>query len=612
MAKYKPPKMRRMDESASTRTNYQMGYVPSGKDPTKTWENQRSRRGNAGNGKVVNVSDMGIDRMSKALEDRRAPLIPRYQEITKYICPNRGFYDTESDGDRGDQNNVHLLDATPTRALETLQSGMYAGMTNPSTQWFKLQMLDDRLNEALPIRTWLSQVESQIWATLAQSNYYKTMFEFYGELASFGTAAYAALEDDENILYTSLFTAGEYCVGYNRRGEANQFFRKFRMSAYEMQDEYGEDALSTSVSQALQGNRPDTLFTVCNLIVPSDFLNPDDDPVVPHPYVSFYWQQGEQETLRVRGFWEFPIMTGRWGVVGSNQYGYGPGWNALGESKTLQEMRYDLLLGNKMDMFPPVVFPGEMRNKRFTGAPGEVFFSDSQTQAYRLYGDARSNIEGQLVAIEGSRQQINSFFFTDVFLMVSQMAQQRDMTAYQVSVLQQEKMQLLGPVTERVTQETLSPTLGRVFQMLQRRGLIPPPPPELSGRIEIEYVSPLAQAQKGQSASQITSILEITGATAQIAPEVIDKINPDKVVEEYARLTSAPPTLLRDDNEVLAIRQQRADAQAQAAEAEQLKLQTESMRNVAGAAQQAANAPTDGNTALSGLLNELGMGGSEQ
>jgi hypothetical protein len=53
---------------------------------------------------------------------------------------------------------------------------------------------------------------------------------------------------------------------------------------------------------------------------------------------------------------------------------------------------------------------------------------------------------------------------------------------------------------------------------------------------------------------------------AQYAPETLDKIDPDKTVNTTWDILGAPVKVLRDDEEVQAIREARANAQAEEAQ----------------------------------------------
>ena len=56
---------------------------------------------------------------------------------------------------------------------------------------------------------------------------------------------------------------------------------------------------------------------------------------------------------------------------------------------------------------------------------------------------------------------------------------------------------------------------------------------------------------------------------AEFAPQVLDKINPDRVTDEVWAITGAPVQVLRDDQEIKRIRDARAE---DAAKAQQLQI----------------------------------------
>ena len=120
-------------------------------------------------------------------------------------------------------------------------------------------------------------------------------------------------------------------------------------------------------------------------------------------------------------------------------------------------------------------------------------------------------------------------------------------------------MVMLGPVIGRLQSEMLDPIVTRTFGILLRQGVLLPPPEALQGReLVVEYVSPLALAQRREAVTSVSSLLQMTGAVAEFIPSVIDKIDGDKVIDEAAEIFGVSPELIRDQNQVGEIREQRA------------------------------------------------------
>jgi hypothetical protein len=123
----------------------------------------------------------------------------------------------------------------------------------------------------------------------------------------------------------------------------------------------------------------------------------------------------------------------------------------------------------------------------------------------------------------------------------------------------EEKMLILAPVLGRLMNEFLDPLINRTFNILYRQGKILPPPASLEGLpYEIEYISPLARAQKLDQMKSINSFLTLIAQIATVKPDVLDNINEDNVVADIQGLYGVNPKYLRDKEEIKAIREQRA------------------------------------------------------
>ena len=116
----------------------------------------------------------------------------------------------------------------------------------------------------------------------------------------------------------------------------------------------------------------------------------------------------------------------------------------------------------------------------------------------------------------------------------------------------------------------LSHIIKRTFAILQERGVIlplpailRPDPTEKNPRPQnliIEYVSPLARAQKMSEIGAINNVMAIVGNLATAQPQVLDKIDLDKTVDEVADIHGINPELIRDKVSVKKIRDARATA----------------------------------------------------
>lgn len=161
--------------------------------------------------------------------------------------------------------------------------------------------------------------------------------------------------------------------------------------------------------------------------------------------------------------------------------------------------------------------------------------------------------------------------------------QGQNMTATEVMQRTEEKMRLLGPVLGRLQSELLQPLVTRCFNLLNKNNKFLPPPDTLGDQdIEIEYVSPLAKAQKTQELSSIMRGIEIFGTMQNVAP-VFDYIDIDGLVDHVQDVLGLPAKIMKSKGQVKAIQQQKQQAQMEQMQLQQAQQVAEAAGSIAPA-----------------------------
>jgi hypothetical protein len=158
---------------------------------------------------------------------------------------------------------------------------------------------------------------------------------------------------------------------------------------------------------------------------------------------------------------------------------------------------------------------------------------------------------------------------------------------------------MLGPVFERLDNECLRPIVERVFAIAKRAGILPPAPSELAGKdMTVKFVSMLKVAQDSTDAVAIQEVLSMAGGLAGVDPSVMDNIDIDFAIERFSKLKGNDPRMIRSADALQALRQNRADQQAQqakAAQAQQLAMGAKTLSQAdLGGGQNALSALTGG------------------
>lgn len=334
------------------------------------------------------------------------------------------------------------------------------------------------------------------------------------------------------------------------------------------------------------------------------------------PYSSLYWIANQTEDngfLYTGGFEEFPVPTARYQVIEGSPYGKGPGWYAEGDAKMLQMMKKDLLTTAELMVKPPMKGPADVGiNGGVNLIPGGYTHVNNMTgnNAIEPLFQVPTNPQWLAQEIIKTEESIKRIYSADLFLMLDAI-ENKQMTAREVMERQQEKLQQLGPVVERMQDEFLSPIIERCYNIAERMGIFEPLPEELAERIaeeeiKIEYISPLAQAQKMSGLVNIEQAVSFVSQMAQIYPEALKSVDPIGTIKRYFNLLGAPAVMQRSKEEIDKLIQAEKEAMREQEEQEYMMRQAQAMAPAAQAAKNLTEAAQDGNPALQNLL---GLGG---
>ena len=144
--------------------------------------------------------------------------------------------------------------------------------------------------------------------------------------------------------------------------------------------------------------------------------------------------------------------------------------------------------------------------------------------------------------------------------------------------------------------ETLDPIFDRVFSLLEENDLLPPVPDELArvaagSPLRVEYNGPLAQLQKQHFEQKaIRATLEEVIPILQVHPEGKDVLNWDNMIKRIAQSHNVPESMVREDEAMAELRQQRMQAQQEATKLEKAERVSQVGKNMAEAEATAAGA----------------------
>jgi len=524
----------------------------------------------------MKIVDYIIKRYNK-IKGMRANWDSHWQEIADYVIPKKDDVFIKQKNVGGEKKgNVKVFDATAIHSNELLASALHGMLTNPSVQWFELSFGDDVLDSDRDVKMWLQDTALRIHNSLNNSNFQTEIHEVYLDLGSFGTSILRIEEDDELDVVFNARPVNEAYLEESSKGIVNGIFREYVMTGRQLFEEFPDMELSEFDLQALKSDL-DKEHDVLHAVIPR---NDQEINLLAGPkgmrFASYHVLLNTKVMLRESGFEEFPYITPRWTKISGEIYGRSPAMKALSDIKMVNSMMQTIIRAAQKVTDPPLQVPDSGYSLPVRTVPGGTNFyrAGTKDRIEPLITGARPDIGVQM--LEMIQKRIRDAFFIDQL----QLNEGPQMTATEVLQRTEEKLRLLGPILGRQHYELLKPLVNRVFNILARRGKIPTPPAKIQGKIfEVRYSSMIARAQRSSEAENVNRIINAIGPFIQLDPGIMDNFDTDSLLRYVATIYNTPQKIFRGEDDVIAMRQQRAQAQQQQMENQNAIEQSTALKN---------------------------------
>ncbi len=510
-----------------------------------------------------------LDGRLAALRDARRPFDPVWDEVARYMGPTfAGFAAEPENPARALMPDEHIVEtAAATRAALIFSAGMLSGLSSPSSRWFSLTLDDPELAQRPEVRAWLTDLEDDFYRTLAASDYYSQQHMAYHQSGLFGWQCLYVDESPTGGIRWNARPLNELYIAENFQGAVDTAYRVFRLTARQAAQKWGRDNLSPQVRDAAarkggEGRR----FPFLHAVFPRDDASSTNGPDLTAKgrglaFASWYVDLTAGRVVSRGGYAQLPFIVTRAYRLPGTAYSTSPGTQALADVKMVNEMKRLILQAGQLTVAPPYLVPDDGFVGRFSFEPRAMNYYRkaegnlaSDFTPLSVGGDPRFSWE----LLKASRTDIQEAFFTDLFLAVTnRIGQGAAPTAQEVAELAGERMFLLGPMLIRQQHENFDALFARLLALKRRRGELPPEPPEVRGRaLRLEYVSPLALAQRAGVVPAVLDTYADAAAIAQAAPAVMDNMDHDAALRRIMAARGFPLAAIRPEDEVRALRQQ--------------------------------------------------------
>ena len=502
-----------------------------------------------------------------------------WDEVSEYVVPRKdNIYGQQV---RGEKKSSNLYDTKGIMANEALASAMHGMMTNPTSVWFGLSTGNDTLDETDEVQKWLQETVRIMINTFNESNFQTEIHESYVDLSSFGTYVLRVEEDDETDVRFHARPIYEHVIDENSKGIVDTVFFEFEMSAKQMAEEFGVEALDQMLKDKLEQN-PEHKEKMLHAVQPSSDVISYLKPFGSKKFVSYKVLKRTKQVMEKKGFFENPFIVPRWTKIAGEKYGRSPAMKGLSDIKMANQMKKATIEGAQLQVAPPLQVPDDGVLLPIRTGPRSINFYRAGSKDRIEPMNTGSNVQLGEQLIAQVHEEIEKHFFLDQLRLV----ESDRMTATEVLQRRDEQLRTLGPILGRQHNELLKPLVERVYNILERRGKIPNPPQVLQNNpVKVRYTSQIAKAQMAQEGDQILKAFQLVAPFMEMDPTIIDNLEGDALMRFSAKIYGLPHEILRDRKDVEALRQERQQAQQQEAAAQQQNVEADTANKLAGAAQ---------------------------
>jgi len=520
-----------------------------------------------------------ILRRWKKLKAEKSEWHQHYDDLARIFLPQRiGFATTRVVGERRTQA---LYDSTPMQAARGLANAI-GGMMRPEGLP-EVEMLtdSDELNNSEEVKVWLADSEEKLKNAFnnPKARFRQASSEKDLDLVVFGNAPMFIGETSSGLLFQSVYLR-DVTPFFNEGGSIEGMHRERKFTLRQAASRFGENKLSETAREKLKAG-PDDPIDILHVVLPRAETKINPLFARDLPFADIWIEIEAKNVLSEGGFHEFPFIFPKFDSTSGETLGRSPAMIALPDGDTLQAMGETILVAGQRAADPPLAVPNDGSFSAYNTFPGGLVYYDLEA-AEAVRGNPFFPIEsGMNLPItrdmqKDSRDQVWNAFFRNILNLPVEGPQ---MTATEVIQRKEEFIREIGPTFGKLETDDTAPTVERAFMILLRGGGFAEIPEVLQGQnIRFEYNSPVKRIRQQVDAAAARIWAQETIELAQSKPEALDRINVDELVKFSAEAANIPKQIVNSDDAVAQIREQRAEAEAEAAEAEKAAQMLEMMK----------------------------------
>ncbi len=173
------------------------------------------------------------------METERQREEPTWRDLARFLRPDNVSFNVTDRRERDGSDDP--FDSTPLYALDDFAGGMFVKSINPAERWCSLGIEDEDLAEFRPVKKWLWNYTSTVFASLnpGYDNFYLSSPAWFADMAAFGNGFLW----QEEMLGSGRIASNARPIGENYKlvdgnGDTFALHRKFQLNGRQAEIEF--------------------------------------------------------------------------------------------------------------------------------------------------------------------------------------------------------------------------------------------------------------------------------------------------------------------------------------------------------------------------------------
>lgn len=469
------------------------------------------------------------------------------QELADFGLPRKAWINSiRIQGERVRFN--FLYDSTLILSTRTAAHGIHSNLTNETMRWFDLESVDEEDMKRRENRIWFKEVVDKLLASLKRSNYYNIQLEDYQNKLLFGTGTYSMLDDDKDIFKFKNIPVNEVNRVIDDNGRLIEIYINFKLGARLAFKIFGNN-VGPSVIKALE-KEPYMEFEFLHYVAERFDRDPRYQDSVNMPYKSCWINKKDKYIMNESGFMEMPYISDVFYSDSNDPNGFSPAMDVLPWVKLLNAIARTVIRGGMKATDPALLGPSRGLVHPLNFNPAAMNYRDAKTPSDAIQALPNGGkVEIGVELMKYVEERVKAGMFVPLFQTFND--QTKQLRVLEAEMIRNQSMSILGPVIGRFDYGTLSPMIFRGYNMLNRTGVLPPPPEDMIHKgFKVVYLGPLAKAQRQAEIAQVQAWLGEVQAIGAVKPAALDYVNEDETIKYFHRVRRIEPSLLNEEEAV--------------------------------------------------------------